>query len=84
MLVSVLKNRDFHEISENCKERRMIIIIGVLLLAILLSFGRISSGWKKGFDFFYSSPKEEVNKDARLNQGLGGENVDASSESVEK
>ncbi len=29
----------------------MIIIIGVLLLAILLSFGRISSGWKKGFDF---------------------------------
>ena len=43
----------------------MIIIIGVLLLAILLSFGRIGSGWKKGFDFFYSSPKEEVNKDAR-------------------
>ena len=69
----------------NQKERRMIIIIGVLLLAILLSFGRISSSWKKGFDFFYSSPKEEVNEDAQLNQGLGlGENVDASSESVEK
>ena len=34
----------------NQKERRMIIIIGVLLLAILLSFGRISSRWKKGFD----------------------------------
>ena len=66
----------------NQEERRMIIIIGVLLLAILLSFGRISS-WKKGFDFFYSSPKEEVNEDAQLNQGLG-ENVDASSESVEK
>lgn len=49
------------------EERRMLIIIGVLLLAILLSFGRISSGWKKGFDFFYSSPKEEVNKGARLN-----------------
>ncbi len=48
MLVSVLKNRDFHEISENCKERRMIIIIGVLPTAILLSFGRISSSWKKG------------------------------------
>ena len=47
------------------------------------SFGRISSSWKKGFDFFYSSPKEEVNEDAQLNQGLG-ENVDASSESVEK
>ncbi len=47
------------------EERKIIIIIGVLLLAILLSFGRISSGWKKGFDFFYSSPKEEVNKDAR-------------------
>ena len=46
-------------------------------------FGRISSSWKKGFDFFYSSPKEEVNEDAQLNQGLG-ENVDASSESVEK
>ena len=65
----------------NQKERRL--IIGVLLLAILLSFGRISSSWKKGFDFFYSSPKEEVNEDAQLNQGLG-ENVDASSESVEK
>ena len=62
----------------NQKERRMIIIIGVLLC-----FGRISSSWKKGFDFFYSSPKEEVNEDAQLNQGLG-ENVDASSESVEK
>ena len=48
----------------NQEERRMIIIIGVLLLAILLSFGRISSSWKKGFDFFYSSPKEEVNEDA--------------------
>ena len=36
----------------NQKERRMIIIIGVLLLAILLSFGRISSSWKKGVDFF--------------------------------
>ena len=65
----------------NQEERRMIIIIGVLLLAILLSFGRISSSWKKGFDFFYSSPK--VNEDAQLNQGLG-ENVDASSESAEK
>ena len=65
----------------NQEERRMIIIIGVLLLAILLSFGRISSSWKKGFDFFYS--KEEVNEDAQLNQGLG-ENVDASSESAEK
>lgn len=52
-------------------------------MAILLSFGRISSSWKKGFDFFYSSPKEEVNEDAQLNQGLG-ENVDASSESAEK
>ena len=65
------------------EERKMIIIIGVLLLAILLSFGRISSSWKKGFDFFYSSPKEEVNEDAQLNQGLG-ENVNASSESAEK
>lgn len=42
------------------EEKRMMIIIGVLLLAILLSFGRITSGWKKGFDFFYSSPQEEV------------------------
>ena len=66
------------------EERKMIIIIGVLLLAILLSFGRNSSGWKKGFDFFYSSPKEEVNKDARLNQGPEDGNTDASSESTEK
>lgn len=42
------------------EEKRMMIIIGVLLLAILLSFGRITSGWKKGFDFFYSSPQNEV------------------------
>jgi hypothetical protein len=42
------------------EEKRMMIIIGVLLLAILLSFGRITSGWKKGFDFFYSSPQDEV------------------------
>lgn len=67
----------------NQKERRMVIIIGVLLLAILLSFVRISSCWKKGFDFFYSFPKVEVNEDAQLNQGLG-ENVDALSESAEK
>ena len=45
------------------EERRMLIIIGVLLLAILLSFGRISSDWKKGFDFFYPTPQKEVNKD---------------------
>ena len=68
----------------NQKERRMIIIIGVLLLAILLSFGRISSSCKKGFDFFYSSPKEEVNKHARLNQSPEDGNADASSESTEK
>lgn len=42
------------------EEKRMMIIIGVLLLAILLSFGRITSGWKKGVDFFYSSPQDEV------------------------
>ena len=45
---------------------------------------RIRIGWKKGFDFFYSSPKEEVNKDARLNQGPEDGNTDASSESTEK
>ena len=66
------------------EERKMIIIIGVLLLAILLSFVRISRGWKKGFDFFYSSPKEKVNKDAQLNQGQESGNTDASSESTEK
>lgn len=42
------------------EEKRMMIIIGVLLLAILLSFGRITSGWKKGFDFFYPSSQDEV------------------------
>ena len=66
------------------EERKMIIIIGVLLLAILLSFGRICSGWNKGFDFFYYSPKEEVNKDSRLNQCPEDGNTDASSESTEK
>lgn len=66
------------------EEKRMVIIIGVLLLAILLSFGRISRGWKKGFDFFYSSPKEEVNKEAQLNQDPEYGNPGASSESTEK
>lgn len=47
------------------EEKRMMIIIGVLLLAILLSFGRITSGWKKGFDFFYSSPQEEVKQEVQ-------------------
>lgn len=47
------------------EEKKMMIIIGVLLLAILLSFGRITSGWKKGFDFFYSSPQEEVKKEVQ-------------------
>ncbi len=49
----------------NKEEKRMMIIIGVLLLAILLSFGRITSGWKKGFDFFYSSPQEEVKQEVQ-------------------
>lgn len=47
------------------EEKRMMIIIGVLLLAILLSFGRITSGWTKGFDFFYSSPQEEVKQEVQ-------------------
>lgn len=36
------------------EERRMIIIIGVLLIAILLSFGRIRRQFSKGIDFFFS------------------------------
>lgn len=66
------------------EERRMLIIIGVLLLAILLSFGRISSGWKKGFDFFYSTPQEEVSKDAQLNQGPENGKAETSDETSDK
>lgn len=42
------------------EERRMIIIIGVLLVAILLSFGRVKEQFDKGIKFFFS--KEQVEK----------------------
>lgn len=47
----------------------MVIIIGVLLLAILLNFGRISNGWKKGVEFFYPSSGSEMPQDVQLHQG---------------
>lgn len=56
------------------EEKRMVIIIGVLLLAVLLSFGRVNRGWKQGFDFFYSSPQEKVDTNARSSQEAGIEN----------
>lgn len=57
------------------EERTMVIIIGVLLLAILLSFGRISNGWKKGVEFFYSSPESEMKQDVQLRQGPGADSL---------
>ena len=66
------------------EERRMLIIIGVLLLAILLSFGRISSAWKKGFDFFYPTPQKEVNKDVQLNQDPENGKTETSDETSDK
>lgn len=37
----------------NSTEKGMVIMIGVLLLAILLNFGRVQKGFEKGMTFFF-------------------------------
>lgn len=36
------------------QEKGMLIVICVLLLAILLTYGRVQKGVEKGYQFFYS------------------------------
>lgn len=50
------------------QEKRMIIVIGVLLLAVFLSFGRVCQGFKKGFKFFYSTEKVNVRDSLKQEQ----------------
>lgn len=38
----------------------MLIILGVLLLAVLLSFGRIRQQFSKGVDFFFGGTEQNV------------------------
>ncbi|MGL5682482.1 MAG: hypothetical protein ACRDDZ_05415 [Marinifilaceae bacterium] len=34
-------------------EKRMVLVIGTLLLAVILSHSRVSDGIEKGMDYFY-------------------------------
>lgn len=42
-------------------EKRMVIVLGVLLLAVILNFGHVSKESEKGFSRFFSSPTDTVN-----------------------
>lgn len=41
-------------------EKRMMIAIGVLVLLVLLTFGRVNEGIRKGFHRFFSTPVDTV------------------------
>lgn len=42
-------------------ERRMIVVLAVLLVAVVLSWGRIHNGVAKGFNIFYETPVDTIN-----------------------
>lgn len=43
------------------QEKTMIIVLIVLLIAVLLSWGRVSEGFTKGVDVFYYTPADTLN-----------------------
>lgn len=43
-------------------EKGMVIVIGVMLIAVCLSFGRIQDGFRKGITFFFAPSVTEQNK----------------------
>lgn len=43
-------------------EKGMIITIGILILLIVMSSGRVQQGIRKGFNHFFSAPVEKESK----------------------
>lgn len=43
-------------------ERAMLIAIGILILLILLTSGRVKDGVQRGFHHFFPTPTEKVGK----------------------
>jgi hypothetical protein len=41
-------------------EKRMIIVLGVLVILIVLTFGRVNQGVRNGFSHFFSIPADTV------------------------
>lgn len=41
-------------------EKRMIAVIGILVILVLLTFSRIDQGARKGFHHFFSGPADTV------------------------
>ncbi|WP_294140312.1 hypothetical protein [uncultured Sanguibacteroides sp.] len=54
------------------QEKRMIIVLGVLLLAVLLSFGRVNREFRKGVKFFYPSLEKVSTPDSVGEKKAGG------------
>ncbi|WP_251621027.1 hypothetical protein [Odoribacter lunatus] len=44
------------------QERAMLIAIGILLILILLTSGRVKNGIQKGFQRFFTPPVESIDK----------------------
>lgn len=44
------------------QEKTMMIVLIVLLIAVLLNWGRVSEGFTKGVDAFYHTPADTVSQ----------------------
>lgn len=57
-LISCLFMKKWNEFSGS--EKRMIIVLGVLVILIVLTFGRVIQGVRNGFSHFFSTPADTV------------------------
>lgn len=57
-LISCLFMKKWNEFSGS--EKRMIIVLGVLVILIVLTFGRVNQGVRNGFSHFFSTPADTV------------------------
>lgn len=46
----------------NRREKGMVIVMIALLIAVVLSWGRVSADFMKGMDLFYGTPADTVNR----------------------
>ena len=44
----------------SASEKRMLVVLGILILLILLTFGRVSQGVQKGMSRFFSDSADTV------------------------
>lgn len=42
------------------QEKRMVIVIAVLLIVVLLSWGRVRNDFRKGVEVFFGIPRDTV------------------------